>query len=140
PLPAELQPALTRPRTRRFLAALAHDAVDLAARLSLHPARRQPPRRLDDRAQPDADDGARRPLARRQLDLPDLGHAAWGGAGRRPCLSPQRVLRPLRPHTAGDGARLVRDVATRLRRLAVLPLAVAGCSDAISSRHMDRQW
>ena len=30
----------------RFLAALAHDAVALPARLSLHPARRQPPRRV----------------------------------------------------------------------------------------------
>ena len=44
PVPAELQPALSRALGAGFLAPLAHHAVDLAARLSLHPARRQPRR------------------------------------------------------------------------------------------------
>ena len=41
-LPAELQPPLPRPLAPGLLAALAHDALALAARLPLHPARRQP--------------------------------------------------------------------------------------------------
>ncbi len=43
-LPAQLQPALSGRDARRLLAPLAHVAVELAARLSLHPARRQPAR------------------------------------------------------------------------------------------------
>ena len=43
-LPAELRPPLPRRELRRVLAALAHDAVALSARLPLHPARRQPRR------------------------------------------------------------------------------------------------
>ena len=43
-LPAELQHPLPGDRLPRLLAALAHDAVALAARLPLHPARRQPRR------------------------------------------------------------------------------------------------
>ena len=41
---AEFQLALQGDQHHRFLAALAHDAVAVPARLSLHPARRQPPR------------------------------------------------------------------------------------------------
>ena len=44
PAAAELQPALPRAVAPGLLAALAHDAVALAARLPLHPARRQPRR------------------------------------------------------------------------------------------------
>ena len=43
-LPAELRPAVPRAELPRVLAALAHDAVALPARLPLHPARRQPGR------------------------------------------------------------------------------------------------
>ena len=43
-LPAELQQPLPRHQLPRLLAALAHDAVALPARLPLHPARRQPRR------------------------------------------------------------------------------------------------
>ena len=46
----------------------------------------------DDDAQPDADHAARRPLARRQLDLSHLGRAARRGARRRSRLSAQRAL------------------------------------------------
>ncbi len=42
PLPAELPPALFFGQHHRLLAALAHQPVDLAARLPLHPAGRQP--------------------------------------------------------------------------------------------------
>ncbi len=64
-----------------FLAALAYQPVDLAARLSLHLARRQSRRAVDDLPQPAAHHGARRHLARRQMDLRHLGRAARAGAG-----------------------------------------------------------
>ncbi len=61
---------------RRILAALAHLAVALPARLSLHSARRQPARLSSPQHQPVRDDGARRPLARRRLHFHHLGRAA----------------------------------------------------------------
>ena len=64
----------TSPRTRsdfwrRWHICLSH----LAARLPLHPARRQPRRRAAHVPQPDAHHGPRRPLARRDLDVRRLG-------------------------------------------------------------------
>ncbi len=61
----------------RLLAALAHDAVAVPARLSLYPARRQPPRPGTALRQSDDHDGAWRPLARRGLDVRRVGYAAW---------------------------------------------------------------
>ena len=60
----------------RVLAALAHDAVALPARLPLHPAGRQPQGQVEDLPQPDDHDGAGRALARRGLGVRALGHAA----------------------------------------------------------------
>ena len=62
--------------------ALAHDALALAARLPLHPARGQP-RREPDVPQPDADDAAGRPLARRLVDVRLLGRDPRSRAVRR---------------------------------------------------------
>ena len=76
PAPAELQPALHGALAARLLAPLAHDAVALAARLPLHPARRQPRRARADVSQPDDHDAARRPLARGGLDVPASGAAS----------------------------------------------------------------
>ena len=56
-----------------FLAALAHQPEHVAARLPVHPARRQSVRRSDDLPQPDADDAARRVVARRELDFCGVG-------------------------------------------------------------------
>ena len=83
-LPAQLRPAVPGAVDAGLLAALAHQPVQLAARLSLHPAgRRQAagcwatlPQRLPHHA-------AGRPVARRGLDLPGLGRAARLGAGGR---------------------------------------------------------
>ena len=63
----------------RVLAALAHLALDLAARLPLHPARRQPEGAAAHLRQPDDRDAARRPLARRVAELRRWGaiHGAW---------------------------------------------------------------
>ena len=75
-------------RTSRDLAAgllapLAHHALALAARLPLHPARRQPRRRrCMTLPQPDAHDDPRRPLARRGLDVRALGRLPRRRAGR----------------------------------------------------------
>ena len=60
---------------------------------------------LRDRAQPDADHAARRALARRQLDVPDLGRDARRGAGRRSCLAAQRGFCALR-HRARSRASI----------------------------------
>ena len=58
---------------QRLLAPLAHDALALAPRLPVHPARRQPERARPDVRQPDGDDAARRALARRLVDVRRLG-------------------------------------------------------------------
>ena len=65
PVPRAVAPGL--------LAALAHDAVALAARLPLHPARRQPARRAPDLPQPLPHDGDRRAVARRRRGRSSCG-------------------------------------------------------------------
>jgi len=75
-LSGQLRPPVPRSQHRRVLASLAHLALDLAARLSLHPARREPPRAAAHAAQPHADDAARGTLARRQLDVRRLGRVS----------------------------------------------------------------
>ena len=60
----------------RVLAALAHHAVAVPARLPVHPAGRQPRRALEDRAQPDADHGAGRAVARRRVGVRPVGDGA----------------------------------------------------------------
>ena len=82
-LPAELRPPVPRADVPRVLAALAHDALALLARLPLHPARRQPRRQAQDRAQPHAHDGPRRPVARRRLGLRAVGLHPRLGARHR---------------------------------------------------------
>ena len=66
-----------------LLASLAHDAVAVAARLPVHPARRQPRRPTPHVPQPDADDADRRPVARRRLDVRRLGRDPRGRPVRR---------------------------------------------------------
>ena len=56
-----------------ILAPLAHQPVDLAARLPVHPARRQPRPRLADATQPADHDGPRRAVARRGVDVRAVG-------------------------------------------------------------------
>ena len=59
-----------------LLAALAHYPFILAARLSLHSARRQPRRAATHICQHDHHDDARRTVAWRELDVRDLGRSA----------------------------------------------------------------
>ena len=132
-----------------LLAALAHDAVALAARLPLHPARRQPRRPVEDLPQPDAHDAARRPVARRGVDVRGVGRhprrrprrrAAAGAtaAPRSVCPSPPTPRAPVRA--------VGRHVQHRVPGVGVLPVAhvrrapstcSAGCSPAGASR---RRW
>ena len=112
---------LRRPVHRRLgaglLAALAHDAVALAARLPLHPAGRQPQGADPHLREPDPHHGARRPLARRRLDLRVLGRAARRrtGGGAPPHRRAQGALRapaaPARARRRGGRHR-----GTQLRR------------------------
>ena len=60
PVPPELRPSLQRPLDPGVLAALAHDAVALAARLPLHPARWEPEGHRAHLREPDDHDAARR--------------------------------------------------------------------------------
>ena len=66
-----------------LLAPLAHDALALAARLRLHPPRRQPEGQAAHLPEPDADDAARRALARCRLDVHRLGRDPRGRARAR---------------------------------------------------------
>ena len=95
------------------LAALASDAVALAARLPVHLAWRQPPWRAAHAAEPLRDDAARRALARCGLDVRRVGRPAWCAARAPPCArrgtpgrgSAARVARP-----AGRRADVPRSV------------------------------
>ncbi len=80
-----------------------------------------------------------RPLARRQLDVPDLGRDARRRARRRPRLAAQRRLRPLRRRSDRPRRRLGGDVSFRLLRLAVFPRALARRGDAVSGGRVERQ-
>ena len=71
----ELRRALPGARTSPTSGAAGTSPLHLAARLPLHPARRQPRPAACDLPQPDAHDAARRPLARRGVDLRGLGRA-----------------------------------------------------------------
>src|SRR6201999_4072753 len=82
-VPAELRPAVPGHELPGLLAALAHDAVALPARLHLHPARRQPPRGAAHVGEPAGDDAARRAVARRRVDVRHLGRLPRRGAGGR---------------------------------------------------------
>ncbi len=112
----ELRLPLLRAQHRRVLAALAHLAVDLAARLPLHPARRQPPRRHPHLREPDDHDVARRALAWRGLDLRGLGRTprrrargpARCSAGRRD--APEAPGHRSDPRSCGAGLLREHDI------------------------------
>src|ERR1019366_10243026 len=105
----------------RFLAALAHDAVAVPARLSLYPARRQPAWRRAALPEPDDHDAARRPLAWRRLDLRRLGRAAWRLSLRQSRLEQFWTPNWVPFRTCGEYCRVHPDVFVGRRRLGVLP-------------------
>ncbi len=93
--PQNFRQPLPGHRLSRLLAALAHDAVAVSARLPVHPARRQPRRAPGHLPQPDDHDGARRAVARRRLDVRAVGRlpgrrgssqsTRWAGASKPRC-------------------------------------------------------
>ena len=82
-VPAELRRAVPGRQLRRLLASMAYLAVELAARLSVHPARRQSRRNRPDVCEPDDRVPAVRPVARGRLDVHRLGRLARALADRR---------------------------------------------------------
>ena len=99
----------------------------LPARLPLHPAGRQPQGPLEDLPQPDADDGARRAVARRGVDVRALGRASTG----RACASSTRWRGRVKFPAL---AALVRDLPPRRLRVDPVPLDRASTRPASSSR------
>ena len=118
-------PYLVRTRAG-LLASLAHQPVHVAARLPLHPARREP---RDGRAhapQPAHHDGPRRALARRGVDVRPVGRVPRTAAHRLP-----RRRSRAGPAGLADRGRRARashvvggDVPPDVLRLAHLPRAI----------------
>ena len=117
PAAAQLQLALQGGQHHRLLAPLAHHAVALPARLPLHPARRQPARRRRAATSTCDHDAARRPVARRRLDLRGLGRAARRLSGGQPRSG--RRAAPARPRP-GAHDLLGRVAARSITFLAVV--------------------
>ena len=114
-VPEELRRSVPKPFVDRVLAALAHLALRIPARLPVPAARRQPSRHHAHLREPDDRDAARRPLARRCGDLRRLGrHPRRGPRGRA------RARRAHRETDPGATARRV-DLRPRRRRVGVLP-------------------
>ena len=129
PVPAELRPAVQRALRAGVLAALAHDAVPLVARLPLHPARRQPEGHRADLREPDDHDAARRPVARRRLALRGLGRAARCLPRGRPLEAGETRCRSARGatrHTPGGVDAATDHVRARVHRVDVVPRRLRG--------------
>src|SRR5205814_8510149 len=99
---------------QRFLAPLAYFALHLPARLSLHPAGREPIRSVADLPEHPDHDAARGSLARGELDVRRLGRlprpaAAWLSGGA-PGLG-----------RSARGPAPQRDVRSRRRGLGLVP-------------------
>ena len=113
----------SRATSRDFWRALAHLALDLAARLPLHPAGRQPARHGAHLPQPDDHHAARRAVARRGLELRRLGRlhgAVCACTAAGPALDASRTRAPA---PAGDSARRSRSFV--VVALALLPLDIS---------------
>src|SRR5439155_12159096 len=114
----ELQQPVQGGVAERLLAALAHDAVIMAARLPLHHARRQPLLARAAASERDGHDGARRPLARGQLDVRGVGRLARGAFGRAPIdarVGPDVAVLAAQRHLRADHAGLGVLPRARLR-------------------------
>ncbi len=86
-LPVNFAAPLARDQHHRPLAPLAYFAVAFPARLHLRAARRRSRRRPATQHQPVPDDGDRRPLARRELDVHRLGRLPRRSADHQSCLA-----------------------------------------------------
>ena len=116
---AQFQLPLQGHQHYRFLAALAHDAVPVPARLSLYSAGRQPARPDLALCQPDDHDAARRLVAWRSLDICGVGRTA-----RRVSLHQSRLEQLWSRGCAalcahGESCRVHSDVLVGRRRMGV---------------------
>ena len=116
----QFQLAVPGDRHPRLLAPLAHHAVAVPARISLHPARRQSGQRCRDRSQHPRDVFFGRPLARRRLDLRHLGIAARTRDGCLPRMEQDR-------EAVAAGSRLGAHLRVRDGHLGVLSRDIARC-------------
>ena len=87
-VPRQLRPPVHRGVAAGLLAAVAHDAVAVAARLPVHPARREPARRGPHGREHHDHDAARRVVARGRVDLRRVGRVPRDRAGDRPMARP----------------------------------------------------
>src|SRR6266550_3346878 len=114
--------ALSGDLDHRILAALAHHAVALPARLPLYSARGQPARRAAALSELVGDDAARRALAWRGLEFPDLGRPARHLSQHQSSLARLARRQTGGPHDRADSERLWlgRHLLRRRDRLGVL--------------------
>ncbi len=87
PAAVQFQLALQGGQHHRILAAVAHLAIHIPARLSLYPAWRQSAWRNAALHQYLHHDAAWRLMARRELDIRDLGRVAWHLSHHQPCVA-----------------------------------------------------
>src|ERR1700738_233991 len=122
PVAGQFSLALSGTFDRRILAVLAHHAVALPARLSLHSARRQPAWRTAPLHQFAGDDAARGAVARRGLEFSHLGRPAWRLSRHQSSLArmARRRCARLASRTGGEGTMLGAHVLCRRCRLGFL--------------------
>ena len=124
----ELRRALSRREHHRVLAAVAHLAVQRAARLPLLPAGRQSPGRGPHLRQPGHRDVAGRAVARRQVELPGLGRLPRAAADLRALARQDQSLQP-----AAAGPASGPDVRAGAVLLGAVPRGRLAGGDATTS-------
>src|SRR5205823_5080275 len=107
------------PDAAGLLASLAHQFVDLAARLSLHPARRQPRIPPAHHEEPHGDDGPGRTVAWCRVDVRSLGRISGSALDPLPRLASGRVGAANAPLP-----RMVADVSSDVPGLVDLSCAI----------------
>jgi len=83
----------------RFLAALAHHAIAIPARLPLHPAGRKSKGAIPASRQSNDHNAARRTVAWRIMEFRSLGRASWRWIGPQSCLAKPRGAPPIQSAT-----------------------------------------
>src|ERR1022692_3573312 len=138
PFPRELPAAVPGREHHGLLAPLAHLAIHLAARLSVLLIGWQSAGTLDDLPQFDAHHAARRAVARRELELRNLGRLPWRAARPGACLSRRQAgPRGLELALSVEGDRHFR---TGHDRLGFLSRRRSPAESTGSARDVSRTW
>ena len=135
----ELRAAVPVDEHHAVLADVAHLTVELAARLPLRAARRQPARPTPDLPQPLHHDAPRRALARRVMDLRRVGGAARHCARDSPRARRVRATRSTTPTAPARRPPHPRDVQLRHRAVGDLPLEHALRRDLLLPEHVHQR-